>query len=32
VVVRLRHLGYGLVTVDLNGYRRGPAAIPLKPA
>ena len=32
VVVRLRLLGYGLVTVDLNGYRRGPSALPLKPA
>ena len=30
VVLRLRSLGYGLVTVDLNGYRRGPAPIALR--
>jgi PP-loop superfamily ATP-utilizing enzyme len=32
VVARLRTLGYSLVTVDLNGYRRGPTPIALKPA
>lgn len=32
VVARLRTLGYGLVTVDLNGYRRGPTPIRLNPA
>jgi len=31
-VTRLKSLGYSLVTVDLNGYRRGPAPIALKPA
>lgn len=30
VLVRLRGVGYGLVTVDLNGYRRGPAPITLQ--
>lgn len=30
VVARLRSVGYGLVTVDLNGYRRGPAPITLQ--
>lgn len=30
VVVRLRGAGYGLVTVDLNAYRRGSAPIALK--
>ena len=31
VLGRLRGLGYGLVTVDLNAYRRGPSSIAFKP-
>ncbi len=31
-VTRLKGLGYSLITVDLNAYRRGPAPIALKPA